>query len=317
MQDNSRMYELEYPAPKVDSDASRGPVLIVALQGFADAGMAVDNSANHLKAALDSRPVVSFHNDELIDYRSRRPAVTLEDNSVAEIEDLTLDIRVLRDNDETPFLLLSGPEPDMRWEAFTGAVADLADKYNVESTICLYGAPMTVPHTRPLVVSAHGNDKDLLRDLFTLDTKVTMPGSASLFLERELHKRGRKVAGYTAHVPHYIAQGPYPQATHHLLRAVAESTGLSFPLQSLEKDMERTESQLEDYLADNMEIIQVVSALEQQYDEELERYRSKHPDALLPGEAPLPTGEEIGEEFERFLASIDHEDPTQSDDTES
>lgn len=316
MQDNSRMYELEYPAPKVDSESSRGPVLIVALQGFADAGMAVDNSANHLKAALDSRPVVSFNNDELVDYRSRRPSVTLEGNAVGEIEDLTLDIRVLRDNNEAPFLLLSGPEPDMRWEAFTGAVADLADKYNVESTICLYGAPMTVPHTRPLVVSAHGNDKELLRDLLTLDAKVTMPGSASLFLERELHKRGRKVAGYTAHVPHYIAQGPYPQATHHLLQAVAETTGLSFPLRSLEKDIERTESQLEDYLADNMEIIQVVSALEQQYDEELERYREKHPDALLPGDGPLPTGEEIGEEFERFLASIDHEDPNDSDDSE-
>lgn len=309
MQDNSRMYELEYPAPKVGSDAPGGPVLIVAMQGFADAGMAVDHSANHLKAALDSRPVVSFNNDELIDYRSRRPAVTLADNSVAEIEDLTLDIRVLRDNDETPFLLLSGPEPDMRWESFTGAVADLADKYNVQSTICLYGAPMTVPHTRPLVVSAHGNDKDLIRGLVTIDSRVTMPGSASLFIERELHKRGRKVAGYTAHVPHYIAQGPYPQATHNLLRAVSDATGLKFPLRSLERDMERAESQLEDYLADNLEIIQVVSALEQQYDEELDRYRAEHPDALYPGEGSLPSGDEIGEEFERFLASIDHEDP--------
>lgn len=317
MQDNSRMYELEYPAPAVSSDSTRGPVLIVALQGFADAGMAVDHSANHLKAALDSRPVVSFNNDELIDYRSRRPAVTMEDNSISDIETLSLDIRVLRDNKETPFLLLSGPEPDLRWEAFTGAVADLADKYNMESTICLYGAPMTVPHTRPLVVSAHGNDKELLGDLFTLDSKVTMPGSASLFLERELHKRGRKVAGYTAHVPHYIAQGAYPQATHHLLQAVAASTGLSFPLRSLEKDMERTASQLEDYLADNMEIIQVVSALEQQYDAELERYRDSHPGVLLPGDPPLPTGEEIGEEFERFLASIDPDDRDAPGDTGS
>lgn len=305
MQDESKMYELEYPAPKVDFDSANGPVLIVALQGFADAGMAVDNSANHLKAALDSRPVVSFNNDELIDYRSRRPTVTLDDNSITDIEALTLDLRVLRDTEGTSFLLLSGPEPDMRWEAFTGAVADLAEKYNVGSTVCLYGAPMTVPHTRPLVVSAHGNSRELVGDLFQLHSQVTMPGSASLFLEREMHKRGGNVAGYTAHVPHYIAQGPYPQATYQLLQAVSSTTGLKFPLRSLEHDIERSSKQLENYLSDNTEVVQVVHALEEQYDAEVERYRNAHPGAMLPGEGPLPTGDEIGEEFERFLASID------------
>lgn len=305
MHDESKMYELEYPAPKVDSDSTNGPVLIVALQGFADAGMAVDNSANHLKAALDSRPVVSFNNDELIDYRSRRPTVTLDDNSITDIEDLSLDLRVLRDTEGTSFLLLSGPEPDLRWEAFTGAVADLAEKYNVDSTICLYGAPMTVPHTRPLVVSAHGNSRELVGDLFQLHSQVTMPGSASLFLEKEMHKRGGKVAGYTAHVPHYIAQGPYPQATYQLLQAVSSTTGLQFPLRSLEHDIERSSKQLENYLSDNTEVVQVVHALEEQYDAEVERYRNAHPGSMLPGEGPLPSGDEIGEEFERFLASIE------------
>lgn len=305
MQDESKMYELEYPAPSVDSNSAEGPVMIVALQGFADAGHAVDSSANHLKAALDSRPVVSFNNDELIDYRSRRPAVTMDNNSITDIEDMNLDIRVLRDTAGTSFLLLSGPEPDLRWEAFTSAVADLADKYNVSSTICLYGAPMTVPHTRPLVVSAHGNDPELVGNLFKLDSRVTMPGSASLFLERELHRRDRKVAGFTAHVPHYLAQWPYPQATHELLRAVSHAADLNLPLKSLEHDIERSRAQLEEYMADNQEVMQVVHSLEEQYDEEIERYRSAHPDAVLPGEAAVPTGEELGAEFERFLASFD------------
>lgn len=304
MQDESRMYELEYPAPAVESN-SEGPVMIVALQGFADAGHAIDSSAKHLKAALDSRAVVSFNNDELIDYRSRRPAVTLDNNSITEVEDLNLDIRVLRDNNGTSFLLLSGPEPDLRWEAFTTAVADLADKYNVSSTICLYGAPMTVPHTRPMVVSAHGNDAELVGHMFKLDSRVTMPGSASLFIERELHRRDHKVAGFTAHVPHYLAQWPSPRATHQLLKAVSEATGLQFPLKSLEHDIERSRVQLEEYMEDNHEVMQVVHALEVQYDEEVERYRTKHPEAVLPGESSMPTGEELGAEFERFLASFD------------
>lgn len=310
MQDNERrMYELEYPAPEVGSESADGPTLIVALQGYADAGHAVEGSADHLLAALESRPVASFNNDELIDYRSRRPAVTMDNHRLVEMEDLQLGIRVLRDTSGKSFLLLSGPEPDLRWEAFTEAVADLADRFGVQRTICLYSAPMAVPHTRPLVISAHGNSVDLVGRMFTYDSRVIMPGSASMMVERTLHKRGRSVAGYTAHVPHYLAASPYPEATHQLLQSVAEAADLDLPLRSLEHDSSRVAAQLAEQVQDSGEIQQVVRALEIQYDEEVERYREAHPQAMLPGERSVPSGEEIGEEFERFLAALDKKDP--------
>ena len=73
MDRHTRMYDLEYPSPEVAVTPEHGPTLIVALQGYADAGHAVESSANHLLHALEHRPVASFHSDELIDYRSRRP----------------------------------------------------------------------------------------------------------------------------------------------------------------------------------------------------------------------------------------------------
>lgn len=319
MQDNQRrMYELEYPAPEVASGQHTGPTLIVALQGYADAGHAVEASADHLLAALDSRSVASFNNDELIDYRSRRPTVTMDNHQLTGIEDLSLGIRVLRDTKGKSFLLLSGPEPDLRWEAFTESVADLAEKFEVDRTICLYSAPMAVPHTRPLVVSAHGNSVEMVRDMFTYDAKVIMPGSASMMIERALHKRGLNVAGYTAHVPHYLAASPYPAATHELLDAVARTSDLALPLRSLEQDSVRVTAQLTEQVEDSAEIQHVVHQLEQQYDEELERYRNAHPKAMLPGEQDMPTGDEIGEEFERFLATLDEQDngPDLPDDDE-
>lgn len=304
MNHESNMYELQYPAPQVGDDSTDGLVLLVALQGFADAGLAVDGIANHLKASLDSHPVVSFSNDELIDYRSRRPAVTMSHKHITEIENLELDIRVVRDLNGRSFLLLSGPEPDLRWEAFTQSVADLVEKFNVEDTIALYGAPMTVPHTRPLVVSAHGNSPELVGNLYGFDSRLIMPGSASLFIERELHNRDRNVAGFTAHVPNYIAGSSYPQATYQLLQSVQDATRLSFPLRALEHDMQRADRQLQEHIAENQEIMQVVSAMEEQYDQEMERYRRQHPTVMLPGEKSLPSGEELGAEFEKFLANI-------------
>lgn len=306
MSENTRrMYELEYPSPEVTSQGQSGPTLVIALQGYADAGHAVEAGAKHLLAALDNRPIASFNNDELIDYRSRRPSVTIDRDHISAAEHLNLNMSVLRDSAGKAFLLLSGPEPDLRWEAFTRAVADLADKFSVEQTICLYAAPMTVPHTRPMVVSAHGNDKDLVGKLFNFDSRLVVPGSASLHIEREMHRRGRNVAGYTAHVPHYLSASPYPEATLRLLEAVADAAGLELPLLALENDARRVSHQLVEQVEESGEIQQVVRALEVQYDEEVERYRKSHPQTALPGEQDLPSGDELGEKFEEFLAHLD------------
>lgn len=304
-QESQHMYELEFPAPKISDTGATGPTLVVALQGYADAGHAVDSSANHLRAALDNAPVASFNNDELIDYRSRRPAVLIDHNEVVEGDELRLAIDVLQDSNHKPFLLLSGPEPDLRWDGFTEAVADLVEKFGVAQTICLYSAPMTVPHTRPMVVSAHGNDAKLIGSQFTLDTKITVPGSAALHLERLLNKRGLNVAGYTAHVPHYLAASTYPEATLNLLRSVAATADLEFPLGALEEDAARVAEQVEEQVQGSPEIQHVVGMLERQYDEELERYKERNPQAVLPGESSLPSGEELGVEFEQFLAELD------------
>lgn len=302
---DTRMYELQFPAPEVVTAGKEGPALIVAMQGYADAGQAVELGADYLLQALDHRLVATFNNDELIDYRSRRPAVTISGNSVVDSEELALDINIVKDSKGEHFLLLSGPEPDMRWEGFTNAVSDLVERFSVSETICLYAAPMTVPHTRPLVVSAHGNDDERLSSHFTLDSTMKVPGSASLMLEKVLGEKGKLVSGFTAHVPHYLAASSYPQATLALLEAVSSGTNLSFPLRALEEDAQKVRDQIEEQVVSSGEIQQVVEILEQQYDEELERYREKHPGAVLPGSPSIPSGEVLGAEFEDFLAQLD------------
>ncbi|MFV8380329.1 proteasome assembly chaperone family protein [Corynebacterium hindlerae] len=307
------MYELEYPAPEVSQEGPHGPTLVVALQGYADAGQAVESGARHLLQALDHRPLATFNTDELIDYRSRRPVVTIEHSEVIDADELELNLNVLRDSAGTAFLLLSGPEPDLRWEAFTTSVADLVERFGVQQTICLYAAPMAVPHTRPLVVSGHGNSKELLNHLFSIDSRINVPGSASLHLERVLNKQGRNVAGFTAHVPHYLAASDYPEATFRLLDAVAHAAGLQLPLAALEADAEKVREQIEEQIQDSHEIQAVVHALEGQYDAEMERYRNEHRGEILPGESSIPSGEELGAEFERFLADLDSDLDTDSD----
>ncbi len=317
-----RMYEMEYPAPIqfdrpsiADATAGLGGAedgaeelpMLVALQGYADAGQAVSSASSHLLAALEHSPVASFKVDELIDYRSRRPGVTIDNSKVVDSDDVRLDLHLVKDTQGRPFLLLSGLEPDLKWGAFSDAVVDLARRGQVGMVASLYSAPMTVPHTRPLVISAHASDSSLIQDFHTWDSRMIVPGAAALETEKKLNRHGFETIGLTAHVPHYIAASDYPEATLRLLQAFGEVADRDLPLKALEKELERVQHQLQDQVEDSQEIATVVSALEHQYDAEMERMRRKRENNLLKPGQDIPTGEELGAEFEAFLQNMSDE----------
>lgn len=169
------MYELEFPAPQLSSSDGRGPVLVHALEGFSDAGHAIRLAAAHLKAALDTELVASFAIDELLDYRSRRPLMTFKTDHFTHSDDPELSLYALRDSIGTPFLLLAGLEPDLKWERFITAVRLLAERLGVRQTIGLGTVPMAVPHTRPITMTAHSNNRELISDFQPSISEIQVP----------------------------------------------------------------------------------------------------------------------------------------------
>lgn len=316
MSENNRMYELEYPAPGTRDEADGGVPLVIALQGYADAGQGVQQAAQHLLQALEHSPVATFDVDELVDYRSRRPGVTIDRSRLLSGEELSLTLHRLEDSTGDPFLLLEGPEPDLRWNAFSRAVTELCTRLGVDRAVALYSAPMTVPHTRPLVISAHASDPALVADLQQWEARMIIPGAAALKLELSLGRAGVDTVGLTAHVPHYIAASDYPEATWALLHTVEQVAGLHLPLRALQADMEKVRAQLAEQVEESGEIAAVVTALEHQYDNEMARLRRRKENNLLAPGQDVPSGDEIGAEFEEFLAGIarDGEDAGQSGD---
>jgi len=295
----SGMYELEFPAPQLESSDGRGPVLIHALEGFSDAGHAIKLAANHLKDALDTELVASFAIDELLDYRSRRPLMTFKTDHFTAYEEPSLSLFALRDSAGTPFLLLAGMEPDLKWERFVTAVRRLAERLDVRRTIGLGAIPMAVPHTRPTTMTAHSNDKELITDYTPWVGEVQVPGSASNLLEYRMAQHGHEVLGFTVHVPHYLAQTDYPAAAQALLEEVAKAGSLDLPMTALTDAALDIRSKIDEQVAASNEIAQVVSALERQYDAFVAAQENR---SLLARDEELPSGEELGAEFERFLA---------------
>lgn len=293
------MYELELPAPQLSTADGRGPVLVHALEGFSDAGHAIRLASSHLKAALDTELVASFAIDDLLDYRSRRPLMTFKTDHFTNYDEPELSLYALRDTIGTPFLLLAGMEPDLKWERFITAVRLLAERLNVRQTIGLGTVPMAVPHTRPITMTAHSNNPELIAEFTPWISEIQVPGSASNLLEYRMAQHGHEVVGYTVHVPHYLTQTDYPAAAEALLEQVAKIASLELPLTALTEAAAVIRTKIDEQVEASAEVAQVVTALERQYDAFIDAQENR---SLLTHDEDLPSGDELGAEFERFLA---------------
>jgi predicted ATP-grasp superfamily ATP-dependent carboligase len=196
-------------------------------------------------------------------------------------------------------LLLAGMEPDLKWERFITAVRLLAERLDVRRTIGLGTIPMAVPHTRPMTLTAHANSRDLIADHTPWVGEVQVPGSVSSLLEYRMAQHGHEVVGFTVHVPHYLAQTDYPAAAAALLEQVAKTGSLELPISELTEAAADIRAKIDEQVEASPEVAQVVTALERQYDAFVAAQENR---SLLARDEDLPSGDELGAEFERFLA---------------
>jgi predicted ATP-grasp superfamily ATP-dependent carboligase len=290
--DPGDLYELS-PGAEPGDDL----VMLYYLDGFIDAGGAGRLLATHLVSSLDHEEIARFDVDALIDYRSRRPAMSYTKDHWEDYDTPELTLSQLRDSDGTPFLLLNGLEPDREWEAFTAAVRQLTASLRVRLAVGFHGIPMGVPHTRPLGVTAHSTQPELIESYRPLVDKLQVPGSAAALLEYRLGQEDRAAMGFAVHVPHYLAQATYPTAAVTLLESVQRAAGLVLPGDTLREAARRTDLEIARQVEGSTEVSEVVEALEQQYDA-----FAADRENLLADDAEMPTAEELGAEFERFLA---------------
>jgi predicted ATP-grasp superfamily ATP-dependent carboligase len=283
--------------------------MVLVLDGFLDAGSATARAVRHLVGLSDGRVVATFDVDQFHDYRARRPPMSFVRDHYAAYDAPRLVVRVLRDTGDTPYLLLHGPEPDTRWEAFARSVVEVVERFGVDRVVSMGSVPMAVPHTRPVAITHHANNPDLLTGESPWRGELRIPSSAQALLEIRLGESGHDALGFVAHVPHYLAQLEYPEASVALLEQVELAGRLTIDLTELRIEAEEREAEVARYLAANEEVADVVAALEQQYDA-FERAEESGT-SLLAQNQPLPTGEEIGEQFEQFLAGLDR--PTNED----
>ena len=291
-----------------DPEALRASVLVVALGGFMDAGHTQRLLTDHLLATAESTVVAAFDTDQLIDYRSRRPPMVFDTNRWLSYEDPCLALHRLTDRDGTPYLLLTGPEPDFQWERVTEAVRQLVDRLGVDLVVTAHGIPMAVPHTRPIGLTSHATDPRLVPAQDNPFGRIEVPGSLSSLLELRLGESGHDAIGFAVHVPHYLAQAEFADGAVTALSAITGATGLNLPIDDLVAQAGLNRAEIAREVEGSEEVSQVIEALERQYDTFSEGRRKRS--LLATDVSELPSADEIGAEFEQFLRDVNDDGPT-------
>ncbi len=264
----------------------RDPVLVVALAGWVDAGLAGSGSVAFLQEQLDAqREFGRIDLGDLMDLQQTRPTVHLVDGVSREIDwpEITLVAgRLGRD-----VVLVTGPEPSLRWRAVLGELVDVALQLGVSEAFTVGGIPAMASHRRPVSVLATGTDEDLVERAGAWRQDYTGPTGAQSVLQVMLGDAGVPTIALWAQVPHYLSGGASPPAIRAVLERLRDLAGLAVDLDGLDDQAESYVRRVEDGLADRPDVVEVISAIEEGEDE--------------VDESELPSGDELASEIERFL----------------
>ena len=276
------LYTLAPPGSPGDPADLIAPTMIGAFDGWVDAGSAATAALEQL---LDDAAVVAtFDPDALFDYRARRPTLQIVDGRLAELTwpELTLRRVAIADRD---LLILAGPEPDDRWQAFGAAVVELAHRFGVVEWISLGAIPAAVPHTRDVPILGTTSEPGRLRGNVQAGPAgvLRVPAATISVLEKSMADGGMPAVGYFAQVPHYVS-GPYPAAALALLHALGRHLDADLPTGDLADDARQLRTRLDTATALEETTRDYVLRLEGMVDEQR-----------------LPSGDDLIGEIERFL----------------
>ncbi len=282
------------------------PVLVVALDGWVDAGLGADGAISALLSAAPTELVATFDGESLIDQRARRPVVHIVDGVNRGLTWPVIQVRGGTDRDGTDTCFLVGPEPDFRWNSFVEAVVTLARELEVRQVVGLGAFPAPAPHTRPvrLAATAPSRFAELVVRVGIVQGGIDVPSGVWGALELAFAEADIPVVGLWARVPHYVSGMAYPAASAALVDALAPVAGLHFESTALHTAADSTFRQVDDLIARSDEHTSMVHKLENSVD-------AAEGNPLDIGQ--LPTADELAAERERDLQNDDEADEPDGD----
>jgi proteasome assembly chaperone (PAC2) family protein len=280
-------------------DGLRAPAFVCAFQGWNDAADAASTAIASVGEALGARRFATIDPEEFYDFQATRPRIKMVGGQTREIvwpEVELFEARVPRAPRD--LILLAGSEPSFRWRGFSKLVVEVVEAIGAQLVVTLGALLADVPHTRPVAVTGLASDPALVARLGLSSSSYEGPTGILGILHAACQEAGLPSASLWATVPHYIAAAPNPKAALALVRKLEGLVGVAVDASELERAAADYERQVNLAVQSDPDV--------QSFVERLEQAAGSEP-SEEPG--PLPSGETIARDLQRFLRQRGGEGP--------
>lgn len=281
-----------------------GRLLVVAFEGWNDAGEAATGAVSTLQGLLNLVPIAEVDPELYFDYQFNRPTISTDDDgqrrltwpratiygpadSVGAGQPLAADaeLKVSGANTDNIYLLL-GTEPSRSWKNFTAEILDAALAADIEGIVFLGAMLADVPHTRPISIYASSDNAEVRAELHVERSAYEGPVGILSIIADAAEKVGIPTMSIWASVPHYVHNAPSPKAMLALIDKLEELVDVTIPRGDLVAEAAAWESGIDALAADDEDMAAYIAQLEQARD---------------TVDSPEASGEAIAQEFERYL----------------
>jgi predicted ATP-grasp superfamily ATP-dependent carboligase len=279
-------------------DGLRAPALVCAFKGWNDAADAASSAITFVGGALGARRFATIDPEDFYDFQATRPRIRMAGGQTREIVWPEVEIYEARiPRAPRDLILLAGSEPSFRWRTFSRLIAELAEAIGVQLVVTLGALLADVPHTRPISVTGLASDPGLVTRLNLSQSAYEGPTGIVGVLHGACQDAGLPSASLWAAVPHYIAAAPNPKAALALVRKLEGLVGVAVDATELETAAADYERQVNVAVQSDPEVQAFVERLEQAAGTEVDET-----------EGPLPSGDSIARDLQRFLRQRGDED---------
>jgi proteasome assembly chaperone (PAC2) family protein len=241
----------------------RDPVMLLSFLGWNDAAESASSAIRYLRKQSRAERFAEIDPDEYFVFTDDRPIVRLRDGQTREIRWPLTDFTPGRLGvDSRDFILGLGTEPNLRWKAFAEHVAEVATEMRVSEIVTVGALLADTPHTRPVPLSGGAHPVERMLELGFEPSSYQGPTGIVGTIGDLCRQRDIRHVSLWASVPHYVAGGQNPHATHALLSKLSEMYDLRLPLADIETRARRYEAQVTEALRGNDEMQEYVAKLE-------------------------------------------------------
>lgn len=270
------------------------PIMVLALRGWFDVAEVATTAVNELLAERVAPVVAMIDPDPFFDFTQERPQVELDDDDVRHILWPANEFRIAR-FPEAPhdIVALAGVEPHLRYATFADSVIAVAKQAKCEIVVTLGAVADTIPHTRPPVVIGSTTIRSLMSALGLSPPRYQGVTGLVGVLQERLDRAGLPAISLRVSVPHYLGNADHPQSSIALLQHLHHVIGVPVHTARLAAEAARRRLLHDEAVAGDEQASAYVAMLEREYDQR--------------SEAAIPSAEDLGADFERFLREQDDE----------